>query len=728
MDVVAFAEYQPAGGELLTAESPIRRMRRAGSPDDEDDDSDSSSPPGTGSSGSGSPGNPGCGVFCAPSSGGYQCPVPLVDGVCPGGPGGAGPSNGGPPPTAPTPPTPCPDCVPAKSTGDPHLYTFDRRYYEFQAVGEFVLVKSNDGQIEVQTRQIPWVEVSSPALANLASVNSAVAAQLGGERVGIYANRSSQLWVNGEPQILPLGSSLDLASGGKVFRFPGRGSSTYFLLWPTQELLQVDVLSRSVDVTFHLALNRRGQVSGLLGDFNGNWRDDIRARSGELFARNPIRFEELYRGFGDSWRVSPAESLFDYAPGESTATFTDPSFPKGVIELTPEQEQSAEAICRVKGVRDELLLRACILDVAVTGQADFAEAFTEVEPPQEGLEVEGSLPLSTMDQQLVRNLRSETRIQTGPIFPSDLEKITRLSLSGVSSLLGLEKSNLSSLRLMDSTYGFLESFQGLPPELPRLETLYFTNSALASFQGLPKKLPALREVTLRLSGTSQADLRGLPLELPELKSLNLVGIKSLNGLPKELPKLQSLNVQSSDLASFVGLPQILPSLKTLYSSARSLQGLPLELPSLERLSLSNRNLLTLQGLPVELPNLKGLTVEFTGLSNLQGLPSELASLQFLVLAENYDLINLQGFPQQLPILEYLALRDSRLSSLQGLPQELPSLRELDLFRAGMSNLQGLPQMPNLMTIWLSPLEPFSLCGVKDKVPQRILDGYGLSCS
>ncbi|MFM6863497.1 MAG: hypothetical protein ACKPKG_23080, partial [Dolichospermum sp.] len=40
--------------------------------------------------------------------------------------------------------------------GDVHLVNFDGKPYDFQAVGEFILVKSLIDDFQVQTRQKPW--------------------------------------------------------------------------------------------------------------------------------------------------------------------------------------------------------------------------------------------------------------------------------------------------------------------------------------------------------------------------------------------------------------------------------------------------------------------------------------------------------------------------------------------------------------------------------------------
>jgi hypothetical protein len=68
----------------------------------------------------------------------------------------------------------------AISNGDPHLTTFDQVRYDFQAVGEFIDVRSASGDLEVQTRQTAFED------SRTVSVITAVAAKVGATRVGVY--------------------------------------------------------------------------------------------------------------------------------------------------------------------------------------------------------------------------------------------------------------------------------------------------------------------------------------------------------------------------------------------------------------------------------------------------------------------------------------------------------------------------------------------------------------
>jgi hypothetical protein len=88
---------------------------------------------------------------------------------------------------------------------------------------------------------------------------------------------------------------------------------------------------------------------------------------------------DVYSAFADQWRVSDSTSLFDYASGESTATFTDKSFPDKNI-AAPATDGAKQA-CHLLGIPEGPLFDACVLDVSVTGQAGFAVSVAEVASP-----------------------------------------------------------------------------------------------------------------------------------------------------------------------------------------------------------------------------------------------------------------------------------------------------------------------------------------------------------
>ncbi|MBD2384873.1 VWD domain-containing protein [Cylindrospermum sp. FACHB-282] len=287
---------------------------------------------------------------------------------------------------------------PGKSYGDPHIITFDGYRYNFQMVGEFTLVKAKDNSFEIQVRQgaVPGRQLS---------LNTGAAMKVGNSRVAFYskdfpdANTNTQLRIDGQPTVVQ--GSLSLPGGGEITR----SGSDYVVQWPTGEQVRIHNItvagSTFMNVTPAVP-DQSDRYIGLLGNLNGDPNDDLRTRGGNIVPTKnnstygqlstalnnllpvPVAlgkvetlfFDQLYKEFGDSWRIKQGESLFDYASGQSTVTFTKRGFPNNYISLSsflPPQLRKAEEICQRAGVRGDLL-DGCIFDVANTGEAGFAQA------------------------------------------------------------------------------------------------------------------------------------------------------------------------------------------------------------------------------------------------------------------------------------------------------------------------------------------------------------------
>ncbi len=199
------------------------------------------------------------------------------------------------------------------STGDPHIYTFDGFHYDFQATGDFVLVRGLDSDLEIQVRQTPWV-------LNLnTTINTGLATVVDGNRVEFYTDQSMPL-INNLPIFLEVGQSQALGKGSitrSVVSGYGLDASLYTITYPNGDKLKNAVYSGFLmDPTLDLAADRK--VAGLLGNNNGNAEDDLALRDGTILA-DPLAPENLYGSFADSWKVSQGESLFSPAAQVSAA-------------------------------------------------------------------------------------------------------------------------------------------------------------------------------------------------------------------------------------------------------------------------------------------------------------------------------------------------------------------------------------------------------------------------
>ena len=95
------------------------------------------------------------------------------------------------------------------------------------------------------------------------------------------------------------------------------------------------------------------------------------------------RYLDLYRRFADAWRVDGRTSLFDYAPGTSTATFTLPGWPpeRGTCTIPRSPEPVAKPLDRLtaqkacRGIVGKSMNADCVFDVMVTGDTGFAKTY-----------------------------------------------------------------------------------------------------------------------------------------------------------------------------------------------------------------------------------------------------------------------------------------------------------------------------------------------------------------
>jgi len=261
----------------------------------------------------------------------------------------------------------------AGSRGDPHLLTFDGLDYDFQGAGEFVLFEplGGDGPT-VQVRQEP-----SSGICSDVALNTAVAAEIGGLQVHLATDSSRDLVLDGEPAALP-GPTFLLPSGDSI----QRDGSTVTLWWASGERLAIGGVGagRSLDIDASLPASSTGNVRGLLGTYDGDRGNDLTMRDGVVVGE-PAQWENVM-AFGDSYRIDASESLFSYAAGESTDTFTIAGFPSGPIgleDLPASVRAEAEQTCLDAGVQGGVSLSNCILDVGCTEDDSFADSHVGVQ-------------------------------------------------------------------------------------------------------------------------------------------------------------------------------------------------------------------------------------------------------------------------------------------------------------------------------------------------------------
>ena len=273
-----------------------------------------------------------------------------------------------------------------RTYGDPHFSSFDGNSFSLQSVGEFTLVQSQTGYVNVQARQT--------ANGGDFSFNTAIAMNVGGDRLCFYANEkpdsdiSTPIRLEGAP-IHVTTSTYFLPHGGTV-RSKG---NDYIVTWPTGEKVTLQMSNnlrfRTMNISTFIYPCVMGGYEGLLGNANGSPKDDLSIRgnnNSDLYAsmskystifgdreitqtankQEKDYLDRLTREFGSSWRITDLTSLFDYGIGQNTASFTDVNFPvvhRTVGDLSTKQRANASRKCQEMGITGEEL-RGCIFDNA----------------------------------------------------------------------------------------------------------------------------------------------------------------------------------------------------------------------------------------------------------------------------------------------------------------------------------------------------------------------------
>ena len=275
--------------------------------------------------------------------------------------------------------------------GDPHVATCDLLIYHFQGVGEFWLTKSYlpDGTVFfAQVRMEKWPTNDG------VSVATALALKDGrSSTVVIQPSKKHnrlQLLLDGhdvplvEKEIMKMqtfrGFSLVSASPDFHEIQVAFGSGVIFKV----NMFTVGAeRTRFLAITCFVSALHRGNLQGLLGNFDGRPENDLTTSDGTMIPALPQKQVDghletganlavLYWSFGMKWSISPSESLFSYSCGKSSSSYFDPSFVPNVAMPTPD---TAPTECiQVCGPSGSCLYDCVNVDIFFANLTSFVEA------------------------------------------------------------------------------------------------------------------------------------------------------------------------------------------------------------------------------------------------------------------------------------------------------------------------------------------------------------------
>jgi hypothetical protein len=251
------------------------------------------------------------------------------------------------------------------SNGDPHLTTIDGRGYDFQAAGEFVMLRSP--QVEIQARQEPFLSSRS------VTINTAVAVAVDGGRAAVYSDPSGlRLFVDGIETLPPATTGgLEITAATDGIQIAAMDGTTVYALglgeWGVNLVVAPSPELRDLGEGL-LSATGDGPLPALPDGTEVDFESDYR--------------NALYADLADAWGVSPETTLFDYEPGSGPETFRDRSIPEleaplDFFDLTQVLQETGLATCG--SITDEALLIQCAFDVSVTADPGFVTSYESVD-------------------------------------------------------------------------------------------------------------------------------------------------------------------------------------------------------------------------------------------------------------------------------------------------------------------------------------------------------------
>jgi hypothetical protein len=276
----------------------------------------------------------------------------------------------------------------SRSSGDPHVTTFDGEKYDFQTAGDYLLTSSSNENFVIQTQQVRHNEKIS--------VNGSAFLDVNGDEIELFAQNHPDehtdkvMRINGTV-IENEKSEVVLEHGGVIRYKNGRN----VVNWPTGEQLHFSVRefqnSKLLDLTVFVP-GCRTDYRGLLGDNNGDREDDtaVRDENGEVASsagdidrsfdalfgsernnqntrdKQQARLNYISRDFGDQFVLDEETSRFTNQMIDLTDEERYPTENLTLAEMTDEEVEGALDKCREAGVPEEDLFE-CAFDYGYVG-------------------------------------------------------------------------------------------------------------------------------------------------------------------------------------------------------------------------------------------------------------------------------------------------------------------------------------------------------------------------
>ena len=255
---------------------------------------------------------------------------------------------------------------PGGGSGDPHFTTFDGVEYTFNGLGEFTLFEISEVNFTCQIRTSPLR--LSDGSNSTGTVFKAVAIKGDSKtdlvQIELDSGNNLLIYVNGilseiDDQFVNLNEILLKKNNDtNIELIYSVGINFQIILTPLKNAF---LIFSSIESKF------KDKTRGLLGNFNGNKKDDFLLPNGTVLDLNSENDKDIFEQFGQKWLTNAKSSVFTYQQGFQHENFIDLDYePKFIQNGINFSNSSLEEIAKKKCGSN----KNCLYDISVTSEIE----------------------------------------------------------------------------------------------------------------------------------------------------------------------------------------------------------------------------------------------------------------------------------------------------------------------------------------------------------------------
>ncbi|CAF1120774.1 unnamed protein product [Adineta steineri] len=282
--------------------------------------------------------------------------------------------------------------------GDPHFTTLDGTSYTFNGYGEYTYLAISEnisppGEFNPLSQNFTFMSQirTVPLPSNDVTVTKGFAARSNSpesQLVSVIVSRRENPVIRRGNEILQFDDNIDtLFFPEMTIERNLTDRNVLILSWTVGVTIQINfiqITSPTTTLVLNVAASvagiYRGRTYGLLGTYDGQASNDLRAQNGQIINADSS-LEQIHRQFGVTWSIDPITSLFHYETDQSAIFFHEKNqlFTPSFIE--PSNSQAEDASIRHACNIDPSSLpaswniaqRTCYYDISVTKDESFGQ-------------------------------------------------------------------------------------------------------------------------------------------------------------------------------------------------------------------------------------------------------------------------------------------------------------------------------------------------------------------